>query len=57
MSGKRRRAADGAGGIVDGYCGHDFEGTSEELTGHTLPVFSVCALGDGRLVSGSWDNT
>ena len=44
-------------GIVDGYCGHDFEGTSEELTGHTQIVLSVCELVDGRLASGSFDNT
>jgi WD40 repeat protein len=44
-------------GIVDGYCGHDFEGTSEELTGHTQIVLSVCELVDGRLASGSDDNT
>ena len=44
-------------GTVDGYCGEEFEGTSEALTGHTHNVFSVCALGDGRLASGSFDNT
>ena len=44
-------------GIVDGYCGEEFEGTSEELTAHTGFVLSVCALGDGRLASGSGDRT
>ena len=32
---------------MDGYCGEEFDGTSEALTGHTEDVFSVCALGDG----------
>ena len=44
-------------GIVDGYCGKRFEGRSTELTGHTRDLRSVCAMGDGRLASGSSDNT
>ena len=46
-------------GIVDGYCGESFEGTSAGLmlTGHTGLVRSVCALGDGRLASGSRDRS
>ena len=44
-------------GIVDGYCGKRFEGRSTELTGHTNTVRSVCAMGDGRLASGSLDTT
>ena len=30
---------------------------SDTLTGHTSAVYSVCALGDGRLASGSFDET
>jgi len=29
----------------------------QTLTGHTHDVWSVCALGDGRLASGSYDDT
>lgn len=44
-------------GIIDEYCGKDFDGTSVQLNGHTLIVNSVCSLGDGRLASGSDDVT
>jgi WD40 repeat protein len=32
-------------------------GTSRVLNGHAARVYSVCAMPDGRLASGSWDNT
>ncbi len=44
-------------GIVKGYCGKVFEGTSTELKGHTGYVALVCVLGDGRSASGTYDKT
>ena len=44
-------------GIIKGYCGKAFEGTSTELKGHTGSVASICVLGDGRLASGSDDHS
>ena len=42
-------------GIVNGYCGNDFDNTYTKLTGHKSGVLSVADLGGGRLASGSWD--
>ena len=44
-------------GIVDEFCGQEFEGTSRALNGHTDMVESVSVLSDGRVASGSRDNT
>lgn len=46
-------------GIVDRYCGQEFNGTSCELSGHSESVRSVCAFGNGGLylASGSDDKT